>query len=123
MTKMFLCIGSVFGLLGVVAASLSSHALRPALESRGKLDSYNVAADFMIYQGLALLVVAVLIHLFPKAHFHWVAYSFVLGSILFQGTVFLKSFVSISPFGFITPLGGFVLMAGWLLLAILSLKI
>jgi uncharacterized membrane protein YgdD (TMEM256/DUF423 family) len=79
----------------------------------GTLDNYNLAADYLLFHGLALLGIAILCHLFPQSKYHLAGWAFLLGSILFQGTVLTKSLISIQPFGVLTPLGGFVLMLGW----------
>lgn len=121
MTHLFIAFGSLLALIGVVARSLSSHALLQLLEAKGKLDNFNLAADYLLLHGLALIGIALLGHLFPTEKYHWAGWAFLLGSILFQGTVLIKSFISIQPFGFLTPLGGFVLMVGWGLLLIAAL--
>ncbi|TKB23236.1 DUF423 domain-containing protein [Desulfopila sp. IMCC35006] len=122
MTQLFIAFGSLLALTGVVARSLSAHALLQLLEARGKLDNFNLAADYLLFHGLALIGIAILCHLFPEGKYHHAGWAFLLGSILFQGTVLTKSFISIQPFGFLTPLGGFVLMAGWGLLIIAALQ-
>lgn len=118
MTHLFTAIGAMLALAGVLARSLSAHALLHLLEERGKLDNFNLAADYLVFHGLALICVAILNHLFPESSYHRAGWAFLLGSIFFQGTVLIKSFVSIQPFGFLTPLGGFLLMAGWGLLLV-----
>ncbi|MGB3209328.1 MAG: DUF423 domain-containing protein [Desulforhopalus sp.] len=122
MTQLFAAIGSILALAGVLARSLSSHAIRQILEERGKLDSFNLAADYLLFHGLALIAIAILCHLFPNGKYHQAGWALLLGSIFFQGTVLLKSFISIHPFGFLTPLGGFILMIGWGLLFFAALQ-
>lgn len=122
MTQFFIAIGSILSLAGVLARSLSAHALLQLLEERGKLGNFNLAADYLLIHGLALLAVAILCNLFPEEKYHWAGWAFLLGSILFQGTVLTKSFISIQPLGFLTPLGGFILMLGWVLLFIAALN-
>jgi uncharacterized membrane protein YgdD (TMEM256/DUF423 family) len=118
MTHFFIAIGAILALSGVVARSLSAHALLQLLEERGKLENFNLAADYLLFHGLALIGVAILCHLFPDGKYHRAGWALFIGSILFQGTVLIKSFVSIQPFGFLTPLGGFILMVGWGLLIV-----
>ena len=122
MTQLYIATGSILALAGVLARSLSAHALLQLLEERGKLGNFNLAADYLLIHGLALVAVAILCQLFPEEKYHWAGWAFLLGSILFQGTVLTKSFISIQPFGFLTPLGGFVLMSGWGLLFIAALS-
>ncbi|PID76922.1 MAG: hypothetical protein CSB24_04045 [Deltaproteobacteria bacterium] len=113
MTNIFISTGSFFALAGVVARSLSSHAIHLFLTERGKLAGYNIAADYLIFHGIALILVAILHHLFPGAGYHRAGYLFILGSLMFQGSVLMKSFFSIAPFGMVTPIGGLILMLGW----------
>ncbi len=122
MTQFFIATGSILALAGVVARSLSAHALLQLLEERGKLGNFNLAADYLLIHGLALIAVAILCDLFPEGKYHWAGWAFLLGSILFQGTVLTKSFVSIQPLGFLTPLGGFILMVAWGLLFIAAMN-
>lgn len=122
MTQLFIAFGAISAFVGVVARSLSSHTVKQVLLDRGKLDNFNLGADYLVLHGLALIGVAILIQLFPDARYHRAGFAFIVGSLLFQTSVLVKSFVSIAPFGFITPLGGFFLMVGWLLLLLSALK-
>jgi uncharacterized membrane protein YgdD (TMEM256/DUF423 family) len=122
MNHTFISIGAFFALAGVLARSLSSHALLQLLEARGKLANFNLAADYLLVHGLALIGIAVLCKLYPAGNYQRAGWGFILGSLLFQGTVLVKSFVSIKPLGFLTPLGGFVLMLSWALLCFTALQ-
>lgn len=121
MKTIFISSGSFFALAGVLARSLSSHAIYSFLQERGKLENFNLAADYLLFHGLALIGVAILCHLLPDARYERAGYLFILGSLLFQGTVLTKSCISIAPFGFLTPFGGFLLMVGWVLMIITPL--
>ncbi len=122
MTHLFIAIGAILAFVGILARSLSAHALLQLLEGRGKLDNFNLAADYLVVHGLALIGVAILCQLFPDGKYQRAGWTFLLGSILFQGTVLTKSFISIQPFGFLTPVGGFILLVGWGLLFITALS-
>lgn len=121
MVQLFVAAGSLLALVGIVARSLSSHALLQLLTERGKLANFNLAADYLLIHGLALIAVAILGHLFPEAKYLRPGWFLLAGSLLFQGTVLIKSLVAIQPFGFVTPIGGFLLMAGWGLLILSAL--
>lgn len=123
MIRLFLSSAGAAALIGIVARSLSSHAIQPFLLERGKLDNFNLAADYLLLHALALIAVAILYHLFPDARFYRAGVAFIVGSILFQGSVLVKSCISIAPFGFITPVGGAILMLGWLLFIVAALTI
>lgn len=113
MKSIFVSSGAFFALVGIVARSLSSHPVRPFLVERGKLENFNLAADYLLIHGLAIIVIAILCHLFPDARYERTGYLLIIGSLLFQGTVLAKSCFSIAPFGTLTPIGGLILMLGW----------
>jgi len=123
MTRLFIASGALSALIGVISRSLSSHAIKPFLLERGKLDNFNLASDYLVLHGLALIAVAILCHQFPEAKFQRAGWAFIAGSVLFQGSVLLKSCISIAPLGFVTPLGGFVLMLGWAMLIAFALTL
>lgn len=122
MMQIFIAAGALFAFCGVLARSLSSHPIKPILEQLGKLENFNIAADYLLFHGLALIATAILCHLFPQGKYHWAGWAFIIGSFLFQGTVIFKSFINMGPAGMLTPLGGFILLAGWLLLAYAAVR-
>jgi len=123
MTRFFLISGGLSAVIGVITRSLSSHAIKPFLLERGKLDNFNLAADYLLFHGLALIGIAILCHLFPEVKFQRAGWAFIFGSLFFQGSVLIKSCISIAPFGFVTPLGGAILMLGWILLIFSSFSV
>jgi len=62
MTNLFTAMGSILAFAGVLSRSLSAHALLQLLEDRGKLDNFNLAADYLLFHGLALIGVGILCH-------------------------------------------------------------
>ena len=111
------------GFAGLMAHSLSSHPLKPRLEAAGKLDNFNLAANQLLFHAVALLAVAALSYLWPKAAFQWSGYLLLVGSVFFQGTVLIKSFAEMGSLGLLTPIGGLLLMLGWLSLIVGAFRI
>lgn len=114
--KLFCTSGAFFALAGVVCRALSSHAIHDFLAARNKLENFNLAADYLVLHGIALLVVAILCHLFPQGNFARAGWAFFCGSLLFQGSVLIKSCTPLGILGMVTPLGGLFLMIGWALI-------
>ena len=48
---------------------------------------------------------------------------FLVGTILFSGSLYLLVLTGVRAFGYVTPLGGLALIAGWVLLALAALKL
>ncbi|MCF6242664.1 MAG: DUF423 domain-containing protein [Bacteroidales bacterium] len=120
--KTILASGVIFAFISIVMSALGSHALKSILSENGASANFALANQFMMYHALALILVAILYHLFPEINFNYVAYAFIIGSILFQGILYLKSFYPESKLGFLNPIGGSVLMIGWLYFLFLVIK-
>lgn len=118
-----LFIGALFCFLAVVAGALGSHALRETLLRTGGASNFNLATEYLFFHGLGLIAVGVLLFVHPRVLFHYAGWLMLIGSVLFQGNLFLISMAGIRTFQFLTPVGGVCLMAGWLLLAVQALRI
>lgn len=111
--NIFLAAGGGFALIGTIARSLSSHAIHEMLSSRGKLENFNLAADYLLAHGVALIGVAILCQLYPQSTFARAGYLILTGCLIFSGTVLWKSLVPMGPLGVLTPIGGAILFCGW----------
>ena len=114
--------GAVFALLSVILGAFASHLLKILL-TETSLHSFETAARYMMYHGLALLLVSE-IHIEDKK---WIFRFFFWGTILFSFSIFFLSLQSIikidlSWVGPITPVGGTLLILGWFFLLIKSIK-
>lgn len=121
MMRFFLASGALFALVGVVSRALSSHALIDRLTASGKLDQFNLASDYILIHGLALIAVALLLQAAPCRPATLAGCCFFVGGLLFPVTVFIKCFAPMGTSGILTPIGGGILMLGWLLLACAAL--
>ncbi len=120
--KTILATGVLFAFISIIMSALSSHALRDILNENSATNNFALANQFMMYHALALILIAILYHLFPDINFNYVAYAFIAGSIMFQGILYLKSFYPESKLGFFNPIGGTILMLGWLYFLYLVIK-
>ncbi|MDR9373328.1 MAG: DUF423 domain-containing protein [Schleiferiaceae bacterium] len=115
---------AVLGAVAVMAGALGAHALEAHL-SPGELTTYRTAVRYLAWHALALLGLAGLRRQGFSAV--WVARLWLLGSLLFSGSIFLLVLDQLwgaawSWLGPITPLGGLLLIAGWVLLAVKALE-
>jgi uncharacterized membrane protein YgdD (TMEM256/DUF423 family) len=70
---------------------------------------------------LALVLVGVLMQLFNSNPatvklLNWSGNSFLIGTLIFSGSLYVLCFTGVTWLGAITPLGGVALIAGWALL-------
>ncbi len=117
MQKLFLIIASVSGAMAVMIGAFGAHALKNLLESNGRFETYETAVKYQFYHSLALLAVGLIMFQLNSKNFNYAGWAFILGIILFCGSLYLLCFTGITKFGAITPIGGLAFIAGWILLA------
>src|SRR5262245_50317137 len=119
--KLFFGLGAIFGLLAVAAGAFGAHALRARL-TPDRLDLFELAARYQMYHSLALIAAAWAFEKFPGGASRASGWLFVIGILIFCGTIYALAFGAPRWFGAITPIGGLSFIVGWLLLAVAALK-
>lgn len=119
LTRIFLATAAVFGGLSVAGGAFASHALKDRLSDRS-LEIFDTAARYQMYHALALLLVALLLSRAEQSQtfFAVSGWAFIVGTIIFSGSLYALSLTNIKWLGVITPLGGVALIIGWGCLAV-----
>jgi uncharacterized membrane protein YgdD (TMEM256/DUF423 family) len=117
MDRFFATLGSVSALIAVAAGAFGAHALRARL-APDLLALFETGARYQMYHALGLLGVAWIASRSPSPLAAWAGWLFVLGTVLFSGSLYALALSGIRIFGAITPLGGVAFMAGWICLAL-----
>lgn len=117
MDRVFLALGSVSGLISVAAGAFGAHALRHRLAPES-LSVFETAARYQMYHAVALLAVAWAASRWPGARPRWAGWCFVVGTVVFSGSLYALALSGIRWLGVVTPLGGLAFMVGWLCLAL-----
>src|SRR5262245_60587134 len=110
-----LCVGAAFAGLAVAAGAFGAHLLKPILDTP-MLGVFETAVCYQIFHALALCVVATFGGRDPNLRLTAVAWLFVIGIVLFSGSLYLLALSGVRWIGALTPLGGAAFMAGWGLL-------
>jgi uncharacterized membrane protein YgdD (TMEM256/DUF423 family) len=116
MDRLFFSIGALSALIAVAAGAFGAHALRARL-SPEYLAVFETAARYQMYHALALLAVAWASTRWPGALSQWAGWLFVVGTVLFSGSLYALALTGARWLGAITPLGGVAFLLGWLCLA------
>ncbi|MEL6604071.1 MAG: DUF423 domain-containing protein [Cyanobacteria bacterium J06614_10] len=117
MARVFLAIASILGALSVMGGAFGAHALKGKL-SESALGSFETGVRYQMYHAIALLLVALLITQYPQVKGFGIAgWGFVVGVVLFSGSLYGLSLANIKALGPVTPLGGLAFIIGWLSLA------
>ncbi len=118
MQKLFLYIAAVQGALAVTIGAFGAHALKNHLTAIGRADVFETAVKYQFYHTFALLAVGILQLLRYNRFLNYSGYSFVIGSVIFSGSLYILCMTNVAKWGAVTPIGGLALVAGWVLFAI-----
>ena len=114
MTQAFLTIAAILGGLSVALGAFGAHALEGKLTDRAQ-EIFETATRYQMYHALALMLVVVLLHQAGVAQTWLTAagIAFIVGVLLFCGSLYAISFSGIKGFGAVAPLGGLAFLIGW----------
>lgn len=121
MERIFFALGSVLAFLGVAAGAFGAHGLRGRV-TEDLLVIFETAARYHVYHALALLAVAWAADRWPGPATTAAGWLFLVGVVLFSGSLYLMTFTGQRWLGAITPLGGAAFLAGWAALAWAALR-
>jgi uncharacterized membrane protein YgdD (TMEM256/DUF423 family) len=113
--------GCISALVSVAAGAFGAHGLKDRI-SKDLLNVFEVAARYQMYHAFALIAAAWAYSQWHNNLSSWAGWSFIAGTILFSGSLYLMSFTGIKWLGAITPIGGLLFMVGWVMLAISAWK-
>ncbi len=122
MTKLFIFLGALNGALAVALGAFGAHGLRGKLSAE-LLAVYHTGAQYHTTHALGLILVGIVAHWLPEsALLRWTGWSFLLGIVLFSGSLYGLSVTGLRGLGAITPFGGLAFIIGWVLFALAALK-
>lgn len=118
MAKIILLLGSLFSMLAVMIGAFGAHALSEKLKINEKIDIFTKASQYHFYHSLGLLVLGLLAFQLKDSVFVKIsAGGFVIGILLFSGSLYAYSLTNVKTFAHITPFGGLAFIAAWVLMA------
>ena len=122
MANPLITMAAVNGLLAVMLGAFMSHSLEETITSE-LLTVFQTGVSYHMYHSLAALAVGILSHIFPKVRLLKLsAYFFLLGIVLFSGSLYLLALTELPMIGLITPIGGTFFIFGWVMLCIFGAK-
>ncbi len=106
-------IGALSAMIAVGAGAFGAHGLRNSLEPR-YLEIFETGVRYQMYHSLGLVAVAWAIgHWQSSTLLSSAGWCFVIGIILFSGSLYALALTGISKLGAITPFGGLAFIIGW----------
>ena len=129
MQKSLLISAALFGAVAVISGAFGAHRLKDSL-TPDQLSTYETAVKYLFYHVFAIIAAALLYDKTGSNLSLYAGLAFILGIILFSGSLFLlstKSIIGIESWGWlgpITPIGGLAFIIGWgmLLISVFHIK-
>ncbi len=115
--RLFWSAGCVGGFLAVATGAFAAHALEGRLPP-GDLEIFETATRYMMFHALALLGAAWAVQRGLGRIARAAGYAFIIGIVLFSGSLYALVLVGPRAWGAVTPFGGVAFLTGWVLLAL-----
>lgn len=123
----FILVG-ILGMIAVILGAFGAHGLK-ALITESQLETFQVGIRYHFYHTLAIFLTAIVAHQTKSKRLGIVISLFLIGIILFSGSIYLlatKSILGIESWTFlgpITPIGGTFFIVAWALLVVEGVKL
>jgi uncharacterized membrane protein YgdD (TMEM256/DUF423 family) len=128
-TSFWIRVGAIWGFLAVAIGAFGAHGLKDRFKSLGDQFGplaterpegiFQTATHYHAFCALAILAVGLLAATGRGGTALQVAgWSFLVGSLIFSGSLYVLAATGIKWLGAITPIGGLFMLVGWVALAI-----
>lgn len=109
-------IASALGAISVLIGAFGAHGLEEILSNNGRIETFETAVRYQFYHAIALLIVGLLMRFNESKYLIWAVRFFLLGILVFSGSLYILSLTNYTLLGAVTPLGGLFFILGWLAL-------
>lgn len=117
MGRVWLLWGCIFGFMAVGLGAFATHGLEKTLDPE-MLKTLDTANRYLAYHAFALLAFGLWSHWEKWSSGLWTGLFFVLGIILFSGSLYIYVLMGLHWAVFITPVGGTFFLIGWISFAL-----
>jgi uncharacterized membrane protein YgdD (TMEM256/DUF423 family) len=116
MDRTFVLLGALAGFIGVALGAFGAHGLRSRLAPE-MLAVFETGVRYQMYHAFALLALGGLAPAVAGRLATIAGWSFVVGIVLFSGSLYLLALTDVRGLGAVTPIGGLAFLIGWACLA------
>lgn len=120
--KALLVIGAINGFLAVALGAFGAHGLEGKISEKA-LKTWEKAVNYQMFHTLSIIATGIALLKFESAALVWAGWMFVVGIILFSGSLYFYSTSGIRSLAMITPFGGVVFLIGWVLFGYTMMKL
>lgn len=113
MSKKILIIATTLLALAVSVGAFGAHALKNILLETGKTEVFETAVRYHFYHGFGLLFIGIMLQKYSHKFLHYASYLFMLGIIIFCGSLYTLALTGFTKLGMLAPIGGLSFILGW----------
>ena len=121
MERIFFGLGALLAGIAVALGAFGAHALKTHL-SPEDLVTFETGVRYQMYHALALLGTAWAMGRWESSLIEWSGWMFILGTVIFSGSLYTLVLTGQRWLGAVTPLGGLAFILGWMLLSLAILR-
>jgi len=111
----WLIIGALNGLIAVIMGPVGAHILESII-TEADFSAYQKAVRYQMWHAFGLILISLLSAQTTTRMKNIAGWSFLIGIILFSGSLYLIGFTSVREIGIIAPFGGTAFIIGWFFL-------
>lgn len=113
--KFLFIIGVINGFLAVALGAFGAHGLEGKI-SESALKTWEKAVNYQMFHTVSVLLTGILLLKTQSSMLLSAGWMFVIGILLFSGSLYLYSTTGVRTLAMITPFGGVAFLIGWILL-------
>jgi uncharacterized membrane protein YgdD (TMEM256/DUF423 family) len=110
--RLLFALGSASALIAVAAGAFGAHGLRARL-TPDLLAVFETGARYQMYHAFGLMAAAWAVTRWPGPWPVRAGWLFLVGTLLFSGSLYALALSGLRWLGAVTPLGGAAFLAGW----------
>ncbi len=114
-------VAAALGFTGVALGAFGAHGLQ-SMVSPAMLEVWKTAVSYQMYHVPVILLIGLLPTLQPRRLARLAGGCFIVGILVFSGSLYALVWFGVPRLGMITPVGGVLLLLGWLTLAVALMK-
>jgi uncharacterized membrane protein YgdD (TMEM256/DUF423 family) len=120
--RVWLFLAALFGGTAVALGAFAAHGLSNRLSPQA-LTTFETGARYQMYHALAIGLAALTMRAAGGPYASLAAIAFLVGIVLFSGSLYLQALTGSKALVLITPLGGLAFLIGWGCLAAAALRL
>ena len=108
----WIVVGACFACLAVILGAFAAHGLKSKITSED-LAIFETGVRYQMYHSLGLILLGLIGFQTAQDIVFFPALMFIIGIIIFSGTLYLIPLTGLRWLGAVTPIGGTTFILGW----------